>query len=313
MKIGLVMDATPARLDAAARLGFRSLEWVAFENSPAAPPHADWKPFADQFAGSARERGLRLSAIGALYRNPLDPAQTDHARAVFTRAFEVAAHLGVRTVAGFAGGVIEPQIHPRGGQPVYTLDETQLPRLLAFWEPLARRAADHGVRLAFEHCPQGSFRLPVQGYNLLAKPGLWERFFDASRCENLGLEWDPSHLICQFIDPVENLRRFGARVFHVHAKDAFVNRQLLELYGPCHPGVAEHRMPGFGQANWAEIVHQLLRAGYNSDLNIEGWHDPVLRDHPQEPGGPLAGRQLEDAGLAAARRHLAQFVPDEMN
>jgi len=43
--------------------------------------------------------------------------------------------------------------------------------------------------------------------------------------------------------------------------------------------VAEHRFPGLGQANWAQIVHALLRAGYDSDLNIEGWHDPVYRDH----------------------------------
>ena len=27
-----------------------------------------------------------------------------------------------------------------------------------------------------------------------------------------------------------------------------------------------------------EIIHGLLRAGYDSDLNIEGWHDPVFRD-----------------------------------
>ena len=94
-----------------------------------------------------------------------------------------------------------------------------------------------------------------------------------------------------------NLRKFGARVFHVHAKDAFINRPLLEAYGPCHPGVAEHRFPGLGQANWAEIVHALLRAGYDSDLNIEGWHDPVYRNHE---GGP----QWEDAGLLLAKKTL---------
>src|SRR5438309_712090 len=71
---------------------------------------------------------------------------------------------------------------------------------------------------------------------------------------------------------------FGSRIFHVHAKDAHINRGLLMRYGICHPGVAEHRFPGIGQANWAEIIHSLLRAGYDSDLNIEGWHDPVFRD-----------------------------------
>ena len=305
------MDADLARLEAAARIGFRAWAWMAFERSPAAPPNADWKPFAEEFSAAARDRGMRLSAIGALYRNPLDPAQTESAGRVFARAIEVAAHLGVRTVSGFPGGVIEPEFNPRGGNPVYELTEAHLPRLLTFWEPLARFAAERGVRIAFEHCPQGQFHLPIMGYNMLAQPAMWERLFNATRCENIGIEWDPAHLVCQFIDPVANLRRFGSRVFHVHAKDAFINRSLLVTYGVCHPGVAEHRWPGFGQSDWAQIVHELLRAGYDSDLNLEGWHDPVLRDHEAGQGGVLAGRQLEEAGQLAARRWLAQFVPDE--
>jgi len=283
------------------RLGFRSTQWMRFAESPAAPPHAEWKPFAEQFAAQARDRGIRISAIGALYQNPLDPRQSDSARAVFQRAIEVAAHIGVKTVSGFAGAVVEVETNPRGGNPVYKPFENYLPQLLAFWEPLARFAADRGVRLAFENCPQGSWHLPVMHYNLMSQPAMWERLFNQTQCENLGLEWDPSHLLCQFIDPVANLRQFAARVFHVHAKDAFINRPLLAAYGICHPGVAEHRFPGLGQADWAQIVHQLLRARYDSDLNIEGWHDPVYRNHP---GGP----QWEDPGLLIAKKTLEPFV-----
>jgi sugar phosphate isomerase/epimerase len=114
--------------------------------------------------------------------------------------------------------------------------------------------------------------------------------------------------MCQFIDPVENIHKFGARIFHVHAKDAWINRRLLETYGICHPGVAEHRFPGLGQANWAEIVHALLRAGYDSDLNVEGWHDPVYRNHDAAGAGRLSGWKLEDAGLLIARKTLEQFT-----
>jgi len=127
-------------------------------------------------------------------------------------------------------------------------------------------------------------------------------------------------LLCQFIDPVTNIHKFGTRIFHVHAKDAFINRQLLQVYGICHPGVADHRFPGFGEANWAEIVHALLRTGYGSDLNIEGWHDPVLRDHDAVAPADVAlwnkdrqaGRKLEQAGLVLARRYLEQYVPNEV-
>lgn len=314
MRIGFLTDASLAQLDWAKQNGFGSIGWMAFERSPAAPPKADWQLFAEQLAAAAHERGIRISAIGALYRNPLDPAQAKHARSVFHRATEVAAHIGVKTVSGFAGAVIELETNPRGGNPVYKPFEDYLPQLLRFWEPVARFAAERGVRIAFENCPMAAHHLPAMGFNMMAQPAIWERVFNETQCGNLGLEWDPSHLICQFIDPVANIHRFGSRIFHVHAKDAFMNRTLLERYGVCHPGVAEHRFPGFGQANWAKIVHALLRAGYDSDLNIEGCHDPVFRDHPELPSGqtnPLVGKKLEAAGLLLAKRTLEQFVPAE--
>lgn len=299
MRIGVLCRAD--ELAWAQKLGLRSMQWMRFAQSPAAPPHAGWQPFADQLAADAADRGIRISAIGAYYQNPLDPKQTESARILIERAIAVAARMGIRTVSGFAGAVIETEWNERGGNPVYKPLQNYLPQVLAFWEPLARRASEHNVRIAFENCPQGPWHLPLMHYNILGQPAMWERLFNATSCANLGLEWDPSHLVCQFIDPVANLHRFGSRVFHVHAKDALVNRPLLETYGPCHPGVAEHRFPGLGQSNWAEIVHALLRAGYDSDLNIEGWHDPVYRNHQ-------GGLQLEDTGLAIARHLLEPLV-----
>lgn len=311
MRIGLCTLATTPELDRVVRLGLRSWQWMRFAESPAGPEHREWKPFVEELAAASAARGLRLSALGAWYANALDPAQTERARAVLRRAFVVAAALGVRTVSAFAGGVIRWQISPRGGHPVQEDLEAHLPALLEFWEPLAREAAELGVRIAFENCPQGAWHLPVMHSNTFGRPALWERFFDATRCDNLGLEWDPSHLICQQIDPVANLRKFGARVFHVHAKDARVNRPLLAAYGPCHPGVTEHRLPGLGEADWAEIIRLLLEIGYDSDLNIEGRHDPVFRDHPEQAGHPLSGRALEDRGLLIARQTLERYVPPE--
>jgi sugar phosphate isomerase/epimerase len=319
MRVGVLISSEQTELERAQRLGFRSIEWMRFDESPAGVNHAEWRPHAEKFAAEAKKRGIRISAIGAYYRNPLDPKQSDFARATFRRAIDVAAHLGIKTVAGFPGAVIELETHHSGGNPIYKPFEDFLPQVVAFWEPIARYAAERGVRIAFEHCPQGPYHLPQMHYNIFGQPAIWERFFDASKAENIGIEWDASHLICQFIDPVANIHRFGARIFHVHAKDAYVNRFLLEQYGICHPGVAEHRFVGLGQSNWAEIVHALLRAGYDSDLNIEGRHDPVYRDHAAEQpwdvkvhgADPLAGQNLEDAGLLIARRTLEQYVPTE--
>jgi sugar phosphate isomerase/epimerase len=317
MRIGFITDDSVPRLDWAKQNGFGSIGWNRFEVSGAAPHEQNWKPFAENWAAEAKARNIRLSCIGALYKNPLDPPQSDYSRSVFYRAIEVAAHIGVNTVSGFPGAVIELEPHPKGNNPVYKPFENFLPRLLEFWEPIAKFAADKGIRIAFEHCPMGPYHLPIMGYNMLSQPAMWERFFNATKCENLGLEWDASHLVCQFIDPVENIHKFGSRIFHVHAKDAFINRSLMEQYGLCHPGVAEHRFPGFGQSNWAEIVHALLRAGYDSDLTIEGWHDPVFRDHDAVPPADIkladtdhqSGQKLEDAGLVLAKKFLEQFVP----
>jgi sugar phosphate isomerase/epimerase len=300
MRVGMLIGGL-AELELVRHLGLRSIQWMRFAESEAAPPRADWQPFAEKFAAEAAARGLRISAIGAYYKNPLDPPQTESARAILRRAVEVAAHIGVKTVSAFAGAVIEVEVNARGGHPVCKPFENYLPAMLAFWEPLAVFAGERGVRIAFENCPQGKWSLPVMHYNMMSQPAMWERFFNETKCANLGLEWDPSHLLCQLIDPAANLRKFGPRVFHVHAKDAFINRALLETYGICHPGVAEHRFPGLGQANWAEIAHELLRARYDSDLNIEGWHDPVFRNHP---GGP----QWEEAGLLIAKKTLEPFA-----
>src|SRR5439155_16866591 len=127
---------------------------IRFEESLCSLEHADWKPFAEGLANEANSLGLRISAIGALYRNPLDPKQSKFARATFHRAVEVASQIGVKTVCGFAGAVVETEMHDRGGHPVYKPFEQFLPQLIAFWEPIARFAGERGVRLAFEHCPQ---------------------------------------------------------------------------------------------------------------------------------------------------------------
>ena len=65
--------------------------------------------------------------------------------------------------------------------------------------------------------------------------------------------------------------------------------------------------------------HALLRAGYSGDLNIEGRHDPVFRDHDASApsdvlahgGCALQGQKLEESGLLIARRTLEAIVPAE--
>ncbi len=170
MRIGFLAEADVGRLEWAQRNGFGCIQWNRFDTSGAAPGHDDWRQFAERFAGEAWARNIRISAIGALYQNPLDPTQSDYARDLFLRAIAVASLIGVKTVSGFAGAVIETEPNPRGGNPVYKPFEDYLPRLIQFWEPIRKVAVDKGVRIAFENCPMGPYHLPIMGFNMLAQP-----------------------------------------------------------------------------------------------------------------------------------------------
>jgi sugar phosphate isomerase/epimerase len=75
----------------------------------------------------------------------------------------------------------------------------------------------------------------------------------------------------------------------------------LAQFGLCYPDVAEHRFPGPGQVNWPEIVRELIQAGYDSDLKIEGWHGTVFHNH-------VGRAQLEDTGLLMSKRTLKPLV-----
>src|SRR6185295_17118875 len=143
-----------AELDKVQRFGFRCFEWVRFEESPCGSHNADWRGAADALREETKRRDLRISAIAAWYRNTLDPRQMDTARRVLERAIDVASHLGIRTIGAFAGALTETTVDERGGGPVYSLAEKSIPAAVNFWRPLAQRARDAGVRIAFEHCPQ---------------------------------------------------------------------------------------------------------------------------------------------------------------
>ena len=79
------------------------------------------------------------------------------------------------------------------------------------WTPVLDVARDEGVRFAFEvHPGQIAFDLYSAEAALDALGGRAE----------FGFTFDPSHLHWQGVDPVEFVRRFPDRVYHVHVKDA---------------------------------------------------------------------------------------------
>jgi sugar phosphate isomerase/epimerase len=294
MRIGFLSTFDRERIAFARTHGFEAVELIVPRGTDYLPPNDGWKDKAAAVRGAYAEAGIRVSCIGGFYENHMD-ADTAVAEALFNHTRNVillAEMMQVPVVAGFAGRLVD--------QPL----EAALPKFQQIWSEHAAFAADRGIRIAYEHCPLGAFHSPFGGINCMCSPAMWERGFNEVDSPALGLEWDPSHLVCQFMDPIANLRRWGAKVYHVHGKDAKVYRDVMDQYGVYHPGAIEHCFPGLGDSDWGAIVKELRRAGYFGDINIEGWHDSVFVDR-DEPGRP----KLEDAGLLIALKHLSQFIP----
>ncbi len=291
MRIGFLSNFDRERIAFMRQHGFGSVELLVGPDEPFLPGHDGWQAKAAEIHYAFDEAGVRISCIGGFYVNHMDAdaAKSEHHRQHVRHCITLAREMEVPVVAGFAGRIV--------GQDL----EASLPRFRELWGEHARFAEDHGVRIAFEHCPMGAYHSPFGGINCICTPAMWERCFNEVPSAALGIEWDASHLLCQLIDPVVNLRQWGSRIFHVHAKDAKVYRDVLDRYGIYHGGAIEHCFVGLGDASWPQIVKELVRAGYRGDLNIEGWHDAVFRNHDEQ-------RPYEDWGLLIAQHHLAPLV-----
>jgi sugar phosphate isomerase/epimerase len=209
----------------------------------------------------------------SIYGNPLGLQPVDaETRSVWEACIDHAQDFGCDLVCGFAGRVVGHSI------------PDSLPRFKEIFGPLVKRAADRGVRLAFENCPMhGGWN--SGDWNIAHNPAAWALIFDALPASNLGLEWEPCHQLTQLIEPLPQLRQWVPKIFHVHGKDATVHWDVVRTQGISgkNPFVF-HRTPGFGDTNWTEVISELRRHGYKGTIDIEGWHDPVYRDHLELTG-----------------------------
>ncbi len=291
MRLGFMTRWDPQRLAFARQHGFGCVELIVDPDGSFFPGHDGWQSRAAEVKDAFHHADVRISCLAGFYVNHLDndPLVAAAHRDRVRNTILLAETMQVPVVAGFAGRVVNAEL------------EASLPRFKEVWSDHARFAEDHGVRIALEHCPMGAFHGPCGGINCICTPAMWDRCFDAVPSPALGLEWDPSHLVCQMIDPVANLTRYADRVCHVHVKDARIDRLRLARDGLYHPGVVEHCFAGLGDTDWRLVIKELYRAGYGGDLNIEGWHDAVFRDHPDGPA-------LEDRGLLISLRHLQPYI-----
>ena len=219
----------------------------------------------------------------AVFGNPLEhDDDAERTRQAWRDLIDTAPRVHAGLVCGFAGRLNDEPIH------------ASMPRFAEVFGPLARRAADQGIRLAFENCDMGG-NWGRGHWNIAHDPRAWEMMFnvlDSKTGENVGLEWEPCHQMVSLIEPVAQLKKLlpTGKVFHVHGKDATIHWDRVREHGihtfRGHAGKAEHgvspvpdyvehRTPGFGDTDWAQVFDALRRHGYTGFVDIEGYHDPV--------------------------------------
>lgn len=219
----------------------------------------------DMLAGT----GTEITTLG-YYCNAIQYEEHKH---TLERVIDAAHFYGAKVVSTFAGAY--------EGQPV----DASFTKFGEVFRELASRAEDAGVRLAIENCPMdGTWQHAT--CNIGFNPLCWERMFNEVTSDALGLEWEPAHQMVQLIDPIAQLRKWVSKVYHMHGKDVTMDRHAVETYGTLMPvdSYATSRTPGFGDTNWRDIFYILYSNGYDGDICVEGYHDPVFQQEWEMTG-----------------------------
>ena len=215
--------------------------------------------------------GLKISSIAhysIFNRNSTAEQYAEQMRDVLAAA-EV---LGLDTVCTLAG-------FPEEGKSKMETIREVLPPLFA---PLADQAQKRGLKIAFENW----FATNLQHLDH------FQALLEAVPNENVGFNFDPSHLHWQGIDYLAAVAEFKDRIFHTHAKDVATYAAKLARIGVLEGAWWRYVIPGFGEIDWGRYILALREIGYDGAVSVE--HEDSSFDACE--------------GFEKALRHLSQFV-----
>jgi len=297
MKIGLftvLFNDKPLEevADYAAGLGYEMVELAAWRGSN----HFDTDKAAEDISYAKgikkmlADKGLEISALsnhlfsqmvlpfgdssldewaGTSDKEEMVKIGTEH----ILKTARVASELEIKTVVGFFGSTVWESwyIWPPQRLKVY---EEGWDLFVERWSPILDEFAKLGVRFAHEVHPTEI------AYNVYTAEEAIKRLGR----DDWGFNFDPSHLIWQMIDPVVFIKRFGKRIFHAHAKDWELQKDIVHVDGVTGTGswqrpdrAARYRGPGWGDVEWKRVMTALLEQGYDYVLSFEH-EDPVMSE-----------------------------------
>jgi sugar phosphate isomerase/epimerase len=176
--------------------------------------------------------------------------------------------LGVDVVNGFTGSSVWSKLYFFPPTSQADINEGYQD-FAARWKPILDVFQENGVKFGLEVHPTEI------AYDIIT----FQRAIDAVNGHPaFGANFDPSHLIHQFVNPVEFISAFADRIFHVHVKDSRVQLTGRNSILSSHLDFGDPRRgwdfvsPGHGDVKWDPIVRVLNRIGYQGPLSIE-WED----------------------------------------
>jgi sugar phosphate isomerase/epimerase len=186
-----------------------------------------------------------------------------------------AQKLGVGVVNGFTGSSIWHLIYDFPPTP-RTMIEAGFQLLADRWNPILDVFQECGIKFALEvHPTEIAFDIYSAEWALKA----------LDNREEFGFNFDPSHLIWQGIDPVEFIRAFPDRIYHVHMKDASTTLNGKTGINSSHMPWGDPRRGwdfrsiGRGAVRFEEIIRALNVINYDGPLSVE-WEDIGMdREH----------------------------------
>jgi sugar phosphate isomerase/epimerase len=304
MQLGFVSAILPELtldevLGFAAAEGFACVEVMCWpvgeaERRYAGVTHLDVSDFTDADAAKTRalvaRHGVAISALG-YYPNPLCADEREAAVYLehLRKIISAAKQLGLDKVNTFIGR-----------DPARTL-EANWALFDQRWPAIIRHAERCGVYLGIENCPMFFTQDEWPGgKNLAISPKIWREMFRRLPSANLGLNYDPSHGVWQFMNAAKHLRDFRERIFHVHAKDTRLACERLDDCGILATPLEfyDPKIPGRGDVDWPEFFAALKEIGYRGPVCIE------VEDRDYEDSLEHRKQALRDSA-----KFLRQFIP----
>lgn len=288
-KLAIKTRYAPQRLAFAASAGY---EGVIVDVNEHFDPDKLSDSDIDQVLATAREAGVRIISIESMVNHlAADPAQRRQIRERFVRCLELAHRLGCKFVGTFCGGMKGASVDEQAKALAEVLNEQYL--------PVCDRL-DVGM---------GPENYPCD-INFATVPQAWEKVFALVPNHRFGLEFDPSHLVRQYIDPIQTAWDFRDRILAVHAKDTEIIQPILAQVGIHGNGWWRYRIPGQGQVDWPNFITVLLQAGFRGGMAVE--HEDQFWDAPQGDSGPDMAQERKD-GFILAARFLRQYLPARLD